>query len=107
MMTDSIGMLKQALQDPKIEDLSCICPVNYPLLKNILRGLTHDCYISEWQYGMGMIHYEYHIHRGEKGARLQEERQKGIKGGHPTLTVVYSKKELETIIQKAEKEAES
>lgn len=94
-----LAVLKKALKDPKVQGLSCISPNNKPKLLEILRELPSTSYLSEWKYGMGQIKYVYHVHNG-KGVKLKEAFDNGARGGHPKLTGVYSKKDLQAIIQK-------
>lgn len=98
-MDNNLGILRQALEDPKLEDLPCICPSHSPQLTRVLKELPPDAYVSEWRYGMGDIRYEYHVHRNGAALQLREAFSNGARGGHPRLTAVYSREELEKLIQ--------
>jgi hypothetical protein len=101
-MSNPIDTLRKALNDPKLEDLPCICPAHNSELIRILRKLPSDAFVSEWRHGQGIVRYEYHVHMNGVGASLRDAFDKGAKGGYPTLTAVYSREELEKISQESE-----
>jgi hypothetical protein len=98
-MGEYLGVLKSALADPALEGVECICPSNYSKLRTVISDLPPDAHISEWRYGDGQIRYRYHTHVDGAGARLREAFENGARGGNPTLTAVYLKKDLDAIIQ--------
>lgn len=101
-MVNYLNVLKKALADPKLDNLECISDGVDSKLVEILEGLPLDSYISEWKYGFGEIKYEYHIHKGEVAEQLKEAFRNGARGGHPGLTAVYLKKELEALTLKSQ-----
>lgn len=98
-MDNNLAVLRRALEDPKLEDLPCICPSHIPQLISVLKELPPDACVSEWRYGMGDIRYEYRVHGNGAALQLREAFSNGARGGHPTLTAVYSREELERLIQ--------
>lgn len=98
-MNVAINVLKKALDDPRLDGLTCISPSESSVLARIVTTLPTDAYISEWRYGIGEIKYVYHVHTNGIIPQLKDLFEKGIRGGHPKLTALYSKEELEDIIK--------
>lgn len=92
-------VLRKALDDPKLEGLACISPSESSVLAKIVTTLPTDAYISEWRYGIGEIRYVYHVHTNGIIPELRKLFEKGIGGGHPKLTALYSKEELINLIR--------
>lgn len=93
---DYIGLFKQALKDQRL-DIECIT-TGAAELAGVVESLPNGSFVSEWRYGLGLIIYEYRLHERNIGLQLVELLRRGIRGGHPHLTAVYSKGELERII---------
>jgi hypothetical protein len=99
-MNKHLKTLKKALEDPKIEGLDSISSDDTSRLTEIVDELPSDGCISEWRYGVGIIKYEYHIHKNGIFNPLKEAFEKGVRGGGPRrLTAVYCKEDLQKIIQ--------
>jgi len=100
-MKDYISLLRQALSDPKLEDLACITSDSIRSLQSIAEQLPVGEGISEWRIGLGIIKYEYHLHKQGMAVQLKKALNKRISGGGPhKLTGVYFKKNLQEIIRK-------
>lgn len=90
--------LKFALLDPQIEGISVVSLENGESIDRYLAEHSENFYLSEWRFGVGKVCYKYHIHTEEVGRGLQKLFQRGIKGGHPYLTAVYSRGDLVKIV---------
>lgn len=99
-------VLKKALDDPQLEGLACICPSESSVLARIVKTLPTTAYVSEWRYGIGEIKYVYRVHTNGIIPELKGIFEKGIKGGHPQLTALYSREELVRIIQQYQADSE-
>lgn len=89
---------KNALKDPKVE-IDVIAPSRAQNIARLLHDLGSDCYVSEWRHTLGEVRYEYHRHNKDVGLVLKQLYDQGIRGGNPTLTRVYSRADLEQVIQ--------
>lgn len=89
---------KTALADLRL-DIEVLIPDNYPKVAATLRSLPEDIVISEWRHVLGGIKYEYHVHTGQTAAELKRIYDEGQRGGNPKLVNVYTKAELENIVQ--------
>ncbi len=98
-MANHISTLQRALKDPKIEGITCICDAEMNRLKKIIPSLPANAIISEWKYGIGQVHYEYHIHTNGNSVQLKEAYEQNVRGGHPKLTALYSIEQLNALIQ--------
>jgi hypothetical protein len=99
-MNKYLPILNKALKDSKVEGLVCISPDYKKRLSEIIKDMPSEAYLTEWRYGVGEIYYVYYMHTNGIGPKLKEAFEKDFRGGHPKLTAVYQKKELEHIIQK-------
>jgi hypothetical protein len=106
MTQNKVALLKKGLQDPTLEGLTCIGPSEASQLVKVFNALPQDGCVSEWKYGVGEVTYRYHIHGGDTAAGLRRAFEEGIRGGHPTLTAVYTKKELQELISQYEADFE-
>ena len=98
-MNKYLPVLKSALKEPIISNLDCICPSNKQVLENIINNLPDNPIISEWKYTIGNVNYFYHIHTNGINKKLTEAYNNSVRGGNPTLIHLYSKKELQKIIE--------
>ncbi|MDD5331793.1 MAG: hypothetical protein PHE43_03150 [Candidatus Nanoarchaeia archaeon] len=97
-----LSILKKALNDEKlnIKDIDNLSGGDLSYLEKVVEELPNNGGVSEWQYGMGNLFFEYHLHTNGLVPKLKELYHRGKRGGHPTLLAVYSKEELkEKILQ--------
>ena len=97
-MHEYLVAMKRALKDKEVNNLVCISRTYKSDLVRIIEKMPNTAYLSEWRYGMGVIKYVYRIHNNKIGSKLKEAFDAGAKGGHPTLTGIYSKNDLENLI---------
>ncbi len=95
MASRTIEVLKKALSDPRLE-IKVLTPSIYESIRLIVTELHEDGCISEWVHKLGEIKYEYHVHND--GTELRTAFESGARGGMPWLVHVYSKSELELLI---------
>src|SRR3989344_6295700 len=93
-------ILKRAHRDPKI-DLYCVTPELYKEIARILPKIPEDAIVSEWRYDIIKVHYEYHIHTDGIKEELLKLFKEGKRGWHPTLTAIYSREDLEKIVNES------
>ncbi len=104
---EPIILFKQALKDPQIEGLECICPSLVGELSRLVKELPDSAWVSEWRYGMSVITYRYYLHLNEVGSQLKKAHDEGKRAGHPFFTGIYSKQDLEKLLAKYEAGVES
>lgn len=95
----SIGILRQALKAPLLEGIVCISSKYSREIVQFLETLPENGCVSEWRYGIGKIEYKFRVHINGLGVELKQAFLEGIRGGHPKLTAVYTKQELQNLIQ--------
>ena len=100
---EHIILFKQALKDPQIEGLECICPHFVRELSKLVTNLPDNAWVSEWGYGG---QYRYYRHSNDIGLKLKQFYDLGKRGGNPKLTNVYSKKRLEIILHEYQEVSE-
>ncbi len=91
-------ILRRAYAAPEL-DIRVIDPSQTEKIVRILEDPSIK-YISEWKHTVGKLKYTYHKH-GEEGQELKELLKKGIAGGNPWLTNVFSREDLETILEES------
>lgn len=102
-MTDYIGTLNKALEDPEIPNLGTISSNNRSRLVDLCNEMPSGALVSEWRYGVGEICYKFYMHTNGICATLKEAFEKGIRGGGPRrLENLYSKEDLLKIIRAPE-----
>ncbi len=95
---------KKALIDPRLE-IELIAPAHYAELAKLLEKLPPTADISEWSHMHG-AGYEYHYHINGVGSQLRKLIGDEKRGGNPKLVKIYSRRELETIIQENQTDPE-
>lgn len=92
-------IFKRALKDPILEGIDYINQLNLIRIVDTIKKLPEGAYISEWKHSLRKAQYEHHIHTDGIKDRLIKLYSDNVRGGNPKLLNLYSKKELEDIIQ--------
>lgn len=90
--------LKSRLGDPSL-DIPVLHADYFPRLEALLLKMPQEVVISEWKHTMGEAAYEYHVHTGNHASKLVALYKKGVRGGNPKLVALYTKSQLEKLIQ--------
>lgn len=99
-------ILKRSLEDPIIKGIDCISPNSVSQLRRVIQESDPGALISEWRYGPGQVKYIYRKHENGINPILQEAFQKGVRGGNPKLTGLYSIPQLQTLVRSYENHSE-
>ncbi len=97
-MEADIDVLRKALEAPLCRGISCITPRKKEELSTVLDSMDDNSYLSEWRVGLGILRYEFRFHDEELGNSLKGLYGRGVRGGHPKLTGVYSKQDLISLL---------
>lgn len=66
---EHITLFKQALKDPQINGIECICPSFVKGLSKLVTNLPDNAWVSEWRY---RGQYLYHGHSENIGLKLKQ-----------------------------------
>jgi len=98
MVRDMRIVFKEARADPALGIIALI-PSEYSKLEQLLGEMPDNAVVSEWKHDMGYVRYEYHMHTGSNVAELKQLYGNNVRSKNPQLVCLYSKQELQELIQ--------
>ncbi len=93
-----LDTLRAALKDPHIR-IDVISAPHAEEIARLVGELSPDEYVSEWRHNLWAVRYEYHRHESSVALALKQLYDSGVYGGNPKLIRIYSRSDLERIIQ--------
>lgn len=105
MMNEKIKLIESALKDPVVKGMKVLSPASIDLIVGLLESDKTDFYLGEWKSELGRINYEYRVHPKETGDALRKILDDDYKFNKPSLTSLYSRKDLSDYVQDIKKAA--